>query len=107
VPRTSPFAINLSGEERRDLESIARKYTSPYCDVIRAKIILLADERPIQRSHCGPPGYASTNCWQMASSVITSKPAIRYHFKTGQRDRTQDYMTLYRAARDSGKYFFD
>jgi hypothetical protein len=41
------------------------------------------------------------------SSVITSKPAIRYHFKTGQRDRTQDYMTLYRAARDSGKYFFD
>jgi hypothetical protein len=41
------------------------------------------------------------------TSVITSKPAIRYHFKTGQRDRTQDYMTLYRAARDSGKYFFD
>jgi hypothetical protein len=41
------------------------------------------------------------------ASVITSKPAIRYHFKTGQRDRTQDYMTLYRAARDSGKYFFD
>jgi transposase-like protein len=23
---------------------MARKYTSPYCDVIRAKIILLADE---------------------------------------------------------------
>jgi hypothetical protein len=42
-----------------------------------------------------------------ASSVITSKPAIRYHFKTGQRDRTQDYMMLYRAARHSGKYFFD
>ena len=26
------------------LQSMARKYTSPYCDVIRAKIILLADE---------------------------------------------------------------
>ena len=26
------------------LGAIARKYTSPYCDVIRAKIILLADE---------------------------------------------------------------
>src|SRR4029077_2815037 len=25
-------------------ESMARRYTSPYCDVIRAKIILLADE---------------------------------------------------------------
>jgi transposase len=36
--------MELSSQERRALESIARKYTSPYCDVIRAKIILLADE---------------------------------------------------------------
>ena len=44
MPRLSPFNIGLSSEERLKLESIARKYTSPYCDVIRAKIILLADE---------------------------------------------------------------
>jgi len=44
MPRRSPFDVNLSSEERRALESIARKYTSPYCDVIRAKIILLADD---------------------------------------------------------------
>jgi hypothetical protein len=36
--------MNSSSEERQSLESMARKYTSPYCDVIRAKIILLADE---------------------------------------------------------------
>jgi len=42
--RRSPFDMNLSSEERQSLESMARKYTSPYCDVIRAKIILLADE---------------------------------------------------------------
>jgi hypothetical protein len=36
--------VNLSSEERQTLESMARKYTSPYCDVIRAKIILFADE---------------------------------------------------------------
>jgi transposase len=36
--------MNLSSEERRTLESMAQKYTSPYCDVIRAKTILLADE---------------------------------------------------------------
>lgn len=36
--------MNRSSEERQSLESMARKYTSPYCDVIRAKIILLADE---------------------------------------------------------------
>ena len=44
MPRISPFNVNLSSEERQTLESMARKYTSPYCDVIRAKIILLADE---------------------------------------------------------------
>jgi len=44
MPRKSPFDINLSSEEQQSLESMARKYTSPYCDVIRAKIILLADE---------------------------------------------------------------
>lgn len=44
MPRKSPFDIDLSGEERLSLESMARKYTSPYCDVISAKIILLANE---------------------------------------------------------------
>ena len=36
--------MNLSSEERKMLESMTRKYTSSYCDVIRAKIVLLADE---------------------------------------------------------------
>jgi len=36
--------MDLSSEERQSLEAMVRKYTSPYCDVIRAKIILLADE---------------------------------------------------------------
>src|SRR6202521_2506446 len=44
MPRKSPFNMNLSSEERQTLESMARKYTSSYCDVIRAKIILLANE---------------------------------------------------------------
>jgi len=44
MPRKSPYDMRLSGDERLSLESMARKYTSPYCDVIRAKIILLADE---------------------------------------------------------------
>ena len=44
MPRKSPFIVQLTAEERRDLKAVARQYTSPYCDVIRAKIILLADE---------------------------------------------------------------
>ena len=42
MPRTSPFVISLTSAERRELESRARRYTSPYRDVIRAKIVLLA-----------------------------------------------------------------
>jgi transposase len=44
MPRKSPYAIALSEHERQRLEAIARQYTSPYCDVIRAKIVLLAAE---------------------------------------------------------------
>src|SRR5271165_765609 len=44
MPRKSPYDMNLSSDERQTLESMARRYTSPYCDVTRAKIILLADE---------------------------------------------------------------
>src|SRR5262249_44997543 len=42
MPRESPYLIELSPGERRELEARARKYTSPYRDVIRAKIVLLA-----------------------------------------------------------------
>ena len=42
MPRTSPYRVELSIAERRLLEARARKYTSPYRDVIRAKIVLLA-----------------------------------------------------------------
>jgi transposase len=44
MPRHSPFLIQLTREERRALEARARKYTSPYRDVIRAKLVLLAAE---------------------------------------------------------------
>ena len=42
MPRSSPFIVTLSGSERVELEARARKYTSSYLDVIRAKIVLLA-----------------------------------------------------------------
>ncbi len=42
MPRKSPYPIRLTQEERRELQGIARKYTLPYRDVIRAKIILYA-----------------------------------------------------------------
>ena len=44
MPRLSPFTIALSRKERIMLENRVLHYTSPYCDVIRAKIVLLAAE---------------------------------------------------------------
>src|SRR5256885_1427662 len=42
MPRTSPYTIELTNEERRALEARARKYTLPYRDVFRAQIVLFA-----------------------------------------------------------------
>jgi len=42
MPRKSPNTIKLAPAERVTLEALARKYTSPYRDVLRAKIILYA-----------------------------------------------------------------
>jgi transposase len=44
MPRTSPYKIELSDEERVILEARARRYTSAYRDVIRAQMVLLAAE---------------------------------------------------------------
>ena len=44
MPRRSPYKIVLSEVERGELESRARRYTSPYAEVVRAKIVLMAAE---------------------------------------------------------------
>ncbi len=42
MPRKSPFTILLSSDEQQELSSRAVRYTLPYFQVLRAKIILLA-----------------------------------------------------------------
>lgn len=44
MPRESPYRVILTADEKRRLQSVARKYTSQYRDVMRAKIVLLAAE---------------------------------------------------------------
>ena len=44
MPRKSPFLISLSPDESAELSRRARKYTLPYFQVQRAKMILLAAE---------------------------------------------------------------
>jgi transposase-like protein len=38
----SPSRIELTEQQRRELKRRAQAYTSPYCQVIRAKIILMS-----------------------------------------------------------------
>lgn len=42
MPRASPFVIKLSPKEREILKTRARKYTLPYFEVLRARMILMA-----------------------------------------------------------------
>lgn len=44
MPRKSPYVITLSQQEQETLDSRARRYTLPYFEVLRAKMILLAAE---------------------------------------------------------------
>src|SRR5450755_4969967 len=42
MPRKSPYRIELTDEERAVLESLARSYTLPYWQVMRAQMVLMA-----------------------------------------------------------------
>jgi transposase len=42
MSRHSPYRIELSCEERAVLESLARSYTLPYWQVMRAQMVLMA-----------------------------------------------------------------
>lgn len=42
MPRHSPFIIDLTSAERRELTRRAAQYTAPYREVVRARIVLMA-----------------------------------------------------------------
>ena len=57
MPRVSPYRIELSDEEHMVLESLARSYTLPYWQVVRAQMVLLAaqglrNDEIAQRLNC-------------------------------------------------------
>lgn len=48
MPRVSPYFIELSQPEERELLRRSMKYTLPYFEVLRAKMILLAGQGAFQ-----------------------------------------------------------
>jgi len=41
MPRKSPYSIVLTPAEEAELKRMASKYTAPYYQVVRAKVILM------------------------------------------------------------------
>jgi len=44
MPRPSPYRIDLTADERAALERLARSYTLPHWQVMRAQMVLMAAE---------------------------------------------------------------
>ena len=44
MPRQSPFVITLSRNDEAELRRRAARYTAPYMEVVRARIVLMAAE---------------------------------------------------------------
>ena len=42
MTRKSPYVLDLTAEQRHELQARARRYTLPYREVVRAKIVLMA-----------------------------------------------------------------
>ena len=42
MPRSSPFQVVLDDAEKSHLQRVASQYTSPYREVVRAKVVLFA-----------------------------------------------------------------
>src|SRR6266851_1774983 len=67
MPRTSPYRIVLTEDERRRLEAAARRYTSPYREVVRARIVLYAAEGL---------GNDEIKPWRVRSWIFPRDPAF-------------------------------
>ena len=74
MPRHSQFCIELTRDERRELEARARKYTSPYRDVIRAKLVLLAARGLSNDVIAARLDTPATNYQQVAPPLLRPTP---------------------------------
>jgi hypothetical protein len=87
MPLQSQFLVILSESERQHLESIARQYTSSYCDVIRAKIALLASlgrhRRSLLCQHRGRVGNATVMLRQKLDSLVELDERIKKLHRQG------------------------
>jgi len=73
MPRTSPYSITLSSSEKAALENIARQYTSPYYQVVRAKVILMAAQG-LRNDQIAAQVSPATDRQQVAQAFLRGTP---------------------------------
>ena len=98
MPRTSPFTIELSDQERTVLEARARRYTLPYREVVRARIVLAAADGQQNLQIAGRLGVAvnTVSKWRkrfveegLSGLGDRKRPGRPRRFPLGGRDRGQ------------------
>ena len=85
MPRTSPYQIELTKDERNRLESTPRRYTPAYREVTRAKIVLLAAEG-MPNDEIAPPGWAppaKSSPSGVSGSTSNGWPGSRSEYEPG------------------------
>ena len=70
MPRESPYPILLSTNEAEELRRRSAKYTLPYFRVVRAKMILLAADGPLERRHRAVSAHAARGGESMAQALL-------------------------------------
>ena len=74
MPRTSPYSLTLTDAECTELEARARRYTSSYSEVVRAKIVLYAAEGLGNDEIATPPGHSPPSGIQVAKTLLRRAP---------------------------------
>src|SRR2546425_7352014 len=72
MPRMSPYLVQLTEHER--LTARARRYTSPYCDVISGEDRAVGRPGTREWRHCRALGYPSPDRQQVAQAVLHRTP---------------------------------
>ncbi len=75
MPRKSPYVLELTAEQRHELQARSRRYTLPYRDVHASQDCAHGRRRPRQRRDRCPSRHAPRDRVEMAQTLLRARPA--------------------------------
>ena len=76
MPRKSPFHIDLSVDESAELNRRATKYTLPYFEVVRAKMLLMAADGMDNDEIADLPGVSGNRSHQVVAGALVASAVM-------------------------------